>query len=261
MGELLVVVGVDGSPASYTALLWTLAEAGRTGARVRAVRCWTPILAKRWEAAVTTQPVPPIVEQEARAKRELAQVMAAALARMPHGATPVAVQHSVVRGPAGSGLVSQTAGADLLVVGHSHRSIEMLHRSVSWYCARHATCPVLVIPPAMATRRTLIPDRGGTRGTAAPARVPPSSRALVVRTVASGRRVAVGEGFTGSSRRTLPAVSPRPKRGCRPSRVRSELPRSGLVSCLCERRRLEGLWAASPFQALQAQIPDEGPAR
>jgi nucleotide-binding universal stress UspA family protein len=65
------------------------------------------------------------------------------------------VQHKVVRGPAGPGLVCQAADAELLVVGHGPRSIEMLHRSVSWYCVRHASCPVLVIPPVMATQRTL----------------------------------------------------------------------------------------------------------
>jgi nucleotide-binding universal stress UspA family protein len=152
-----VVVGVDGSPASYTALRWALAHAGRTGAWVCAVRCWMPVLARGWEAAVTAEPVPPLAEQEARAERELAEVVRAALVRVPRGATRVAVRQKVVRGLAGSGLVSQAAGADLLVVGHSPRSIEMLHRSVSWYCMRHATCPVLVIPPAMATRRTLTP--------------------------------------------------------------------------------------------------------
>ncbi|MBV9161365.1 MAG: universal stress protein [Pseudonocardiales bacterium] len=41
MSEQLVVVGVDGSPTSYTALRWALAYAGRTGARVRPVRCWS----------------------------------------------------------------------------------------------------------------------------------------------------------------------------------------------------------------------------
>jgi nucleotide-binding universal stress UspA family protein len=39
MSEQLVVVGVDGSPASYTALRWSLGNAGRTGAQVRAIRC------------------------------------------------------------------------------------------------------------------------------------------------------------------------------------------------------------------------------
>jgi nucleotide-binding universal stress UspA family protein len=58
MGEQVVVVGVDGSPASYTALRWALAHAARIGAQVRAVRCWTPIVARRWEAALTGEPVP-----------------------------------------------------------------------------------------------------------------------------------------------------------------------------------------------------------
>jgi nucleotide-binding universal stress UspA family protein len=71
------------------------------------------------------------------------------------------VQQQVVRSPAGPGLVSQAAGADLLVVGRCRRSIEVLHRSVSWYCVRHANCPVLVFPPAMATRRELTPLLAG----------------------------------------------------------------------------------------------------
>jgi nucleotide-binding universal stress UspA family protein len=153
MSEQLVVVGVDGSPASYTALRWTLAHAGGTGAQVCAVRCWTPVSAGGWEAAVTAEPVPPIIEQQARAEHELAQVVTAALARVPTHATQV--RQRAVRGPAGPGLVSEARGADLLVVGHGRRSIEMLHRSMTWYCVLHATCPVLVIPPAWATRRTL----------------------------------------------------------------------------------------------------------
>jgi nucleotide-binding universal stress UspA family protein len=47
----LIVLGVDGSPASYTALRWALAHAGRADARVHAARCWTPVVARRWEAA------------------------------------------------------------------------------------------------------------------------------------------------------------------------------------------------------------------
>ncbi|MGH3944659.1 MAG: universal stress protein [Pseudonocardiaceae bacterium] len=151
----LVVVGVDGSPASYTALRWALGFAGRTGARVHAVRCWLPVVARGWEAAVTSEPVPPPAEQQARAERELTEVVAAALARVPDGSTRVAVRQRVARGPAGPALVGAADGAALLVVGHGLRVAELLHRSVSWYCVRHATCPVLVIPPAMATRRTL----------------------------------------------------------------------------------------------------------
>ncbi len=157
MSEQLVVVGVDGSPASFTALRWALAHAGRTGAQVCAVRCWTPVFARGWEAAVTGEPVSPDSAQKARAERELGQVVTAAMAWVPEGAMRVGVRERVVRGPAGPVLISQAASADLLVVGHGPRSIELTHRSVSWYCVLHATCPVLVIPPAMATRRTLAP--------------------------------------------------------------------------------------------------------
>jgi hypothetical protein len=54
-------------------------------------------------------------------------------------------------------LVANADGADLLVVGHGPRVAELVHRSVSWYCVRNATCPVVVVPPAMATCRTLTP--------------------------------------------------------------------------------------------------------
>jgi nucleotide-binding universal stress UspA family protein len=80
MGAQELVVGVDGSPASYTALRCALANAGRTGAQVRAVLCWTPVAARGWEASATAEPVSSRAEQEARAGRELAQVVAAALA-------------------------------------------------------------------------------------------------------------------------------------------------------------------------------------
>lgn len=59
MGEQVVVVGVDGSPASYTALRWALGYVGRTGGRLRAVRCFRPVAVPAWEAAVTGEPVPP----------------------------------------------------------------------------------------------------------------------------------------------------------------------------------------------------------
>lgn len=62
----------------------------------------------------------------------------------------------VIRGPAGPTLVSAAADAQLLIVGHGHHVIDMMHRSVSWYCVRHAHCLMRVIPAAAATRRTLV---------------------------------------------------------------------------------------------------------
>jgi len=154
--EQRIVVGVDGSPASHTGLCWALARAERTGARVRAVRCWMPVVLKAWEVAVTAERIPPPAEQQARVERELAQVVAAAWLWVPNAAGTVALEQKVIRGPAGPILVSEAAEAELLIVGHGHRLIDMAHRSVSWYCLRHAHCPVMVIPSAAATRTTLL---------------------------------------------------------------------------------------------------------
>ena len=154
MDQQLIVVGVDGSPASHTGLCWALARAERTGARVRAVRCWMPVARMGWEFAVTAELHP--AEQQAWAEQELAQVVAAAWLWVPNATGRVALEQKVIRGPAGPTLVSEAAEAELLIVGHGHRLIDMAHRSVSWYCLRHAHCPVVVIPSAAATRRTLL---------------------------------------------------------------------------------------------------------
>ncbi|MBV9057553.1 MAG: universal stress protein [Pseudonocardiales bacterium] len=156
MGERLLVVGIDGSPASHTGLVWALTHAQRTGARVRAVRCWMPVLVKAWEAAVTGEPVAPVAEQRARARRQLAQAVAAAWLWVPHAVGQVDLEQKVLYGLAGPTLVSAATDAELLIVGHGHHMIDMRHRSVSWYCVRHSHCPVLVIPAAAATRKTLI---------------------------------------------------------------------------------------------------------
>ncbi|MDQ3827311.1 MAG: universal stress protein, partial [Actinomycetota bacterium] len=155
-GEQLVVVGVDGSPASYTALRWALSHAGRTGARVRAIRCWMPVMFKAWEVAITAEPVPTVAEQRGRAERELAQAVAAAWLWVPNAAGQIDVEQKARYGLAGPTLVSAAADAGLLVVGHGHHVIDLMHRSVSWYCLRHAQCPVLVIPAAATSRKTLL---------------------------------------------------------------------------------------------------------
>jgi nucleotide-binding universal stress UspA family protein len=51
MGELRVV-GVDGSPASYTALQWALAYAGRTGATMPAAPLAVTMAAHPLPAAI-----------------------------------------------------------------------------------------------------------------------------------------------------------------------------------------------------------------
>ncbi|MEA2202817.1 MAG: hypothetical protein QOI89_3522 [Solirubrobacteraceae bacterium] len=99
---------------------------------MRVVRCWQPVYATVWEAAVTGEPVPSIAAQQVRSERELAQIVAAAL-----GQSPAAALGSVARGLAGRVLVAVAAGAALLVVGsHGHRRIhDLLAESTTPYCA------------------------------------------------------------------------------------------------------------------------------
>jgi hypothetical protein len=131
MGEQVMVVGAEGFPASYTSLREALARAARIGAQLHAVRSGTPVVASRWEAAATGEPVPAEAEHKARAERELTQVVAAALVPVPEATTRVAARHSVVRGSAGPVLVGEADGADLPVVGQGPRVAGLLRRSVS----------------------------------------------------------------------------------------------------------------------------------
>jgi nucleotide-binding universal stress UspA family protein len=163
MRERVVVVGVDGSPASYNALRWALSYSRYVAGRVRAIRCWMPVLARVWEATLTDQPVPPISALQAQAERELADVVTAAVTHERPSPT-VTVEQEVIRGPAGPALVAQASAADLLVVGHARRLVEIRHRSVSWYCVRHAGCPVVVVPPPVGMHRLVA---RGPRGTLA----------------------------------------------------------------------------------------------
>src|SRR5215471_5227320 len=103
-GSDVVVVGVDGSPASAVALAWAARYAKATGASIRAVRAW------HYPAAVGPAPVgvaPASVSGEvADAQREeLDQAVAAALGDNP----PVAVDSKVVYGHPAQALVDESA--------------------------------------------------------------------------------------------------------------------------------------------------------
>jgi nucleotide-binding universal stress UspA family protein len=99
----VVVVGVDGSPASLTAVKWADHYASATG-----------------------------VVEKARADLTL-----------PDGRVEVHVEE----GAAGPVLVSESAGAQALVVGsQGHRAVStLLLGSVSAYCLHRAGCPVVVV--------------------------------------------------------------------------------------------------------------------
>lgn len=131
----VIVVGVDGSPASRDAVAWAAKQAKLTGASLRAVASW------RWPNYITR--VPPGVDPAADTRQTLDDVLAEALAEH----ADVEVTRHVVEGPPGPALLTQAVGAELLVVGAKGRAAfpGMLLGSVAEYCVRNGECPVVVV--------------------------------------------------------------------------------------------------------------------
>ena len=132
-----IVVGVDGSPDSGEALRWALAQAEATGAQVHAVCAW--------EVPVTVLLMPTATEQD-YADRAV-QVLDQTLAEVVGDAPPVVVRAEALEGRPARVLVTQAAGADLLVIGsHGRGELPGMHLgSVASYCVHHAPCPVVLL--------------------------------------------------------------------------------------------------------------------
>ncbi|GHG55088.1 universal stress protein [Flavimobilis marinus] len=139
-GRPRVVVGVDGSPASRTALQHAAEAAQRLGAELHAVMCWQITTmgllpdAQGW--------VPPEEAYRKHVAGTLTTTLAAAGLSGRDDVVPV-VEHA----PAARGLLAHAAGAERLVVGS--RGLggfdRLLLGSISSQVLEHATCPVTII--------------------------------------------------------------------------------------------------------------------
>jgi nucleotide-binding universal stress UspA family protein len=134
-----IVVGVDGSEASESALRWAAGQAGLTGATLRAVTAWQVPL--RTYGGAMPSPVSHEVDDDAH--RQLNETVAHVLGNEP--GPPIVT--AVLQGHPAPALVEAAAGAELLVVGSRGYGYfaGMLLGSVSAYCAAHAPCPVVII--------------------------------------------------------------------------------------------------------------------
>ncbi|HEY9373734.1 universal stress protein [Streptomyces sp.] len=136
-----VVVGVDGSPASYEALRWAVRHARQIGATVDVVATYDV-------PGAVGRSAPPVAAafDEEEARLALAEKIRTVVPQT--GEVPM-VEH-VVRGsnPA-KVLIAASAGAELLVVGSRGRGgfASLLLGSVSQQCAVHASCPVVIVRP------------------------------------------------------------------------------------------------------------------
>jgi len=146
-----IVVGVDGSESSADAVRWALDEARKRGAEVHVVTAWhtdpppmegpPPMVGIPYRAKEAA-----LAEQQAQQDKVMDAVRDATEGVTVH-------RHMVGQWPPRA-LVHISADADLLVLGrHGHSWLaEKLLGSVSAYCVRHATCPV-VITPAQRTEK------------------------------------------------------------------------------------------------------------
>ncbi|MEW1636898.1 universal stress protein [Streptomyces sp. NPDC093801] len=135
-----IVVGVDGSPSSRTALRWAVAYAGLVGAAVEAVTAWEIPGEASWSApAVDAE----FDEEEAEKLLvdEVRTVLGEAGSRL--------VRERLVHGHPVEVLVDAAEGADMLVVGSRGRGgfRRALLGSVSQQVALHAPCPVTIVRP------------------------------------------------------------------------------------------------------------------
>ncbi|WP_406466513.1 universal stress protein [Streptomyces sp. NBC_01594] len=135
-----VVVGVDGSPASYEALRWAVRYARLVAATVDAVAAYELPGAIGWSA--------PAVDAEFD-KTQSRQSMTDEIQKVLLQVGEVPMEEHLVRGGAAEALIAASVGAKLLVVGSRGRGgfASLLLGSVSQQCAAHASCPVVIVRP------------------------------------------------------------------------------------------------------------------
>jgi nucleotide-binding universal stress UspA family protein len=131
-----LVLGVDGSPSSRSALEWAALEASRRHLPVRLVSAWST-----YYAVDTLGLAQSIVMDHCTAILEQARQ---AIAAVDPTITVTTVTHM---GPAALAIVEESVGAELVVVGsRGHRAIPaLLIGATSLEVAAHAHCPVVVV--------------------------------------------------------------------------------------------------------------------
>jgi nucleotide-binding universal stress UspA family protein len=140
-----IVVGVDGSPASRTALEWASDEAVRHGSELVVLTAWLPTpppLAGTSSTVPTHGAIDAREDTRETAKQLLMETIRDVLGEDP----PVLVHPQVKEGHAAKLLIDLSEDADLLVVGsRGHGGFAgMLLGSVSQHVAAYAKCTVVV---------------------------------------------------------------------------------------------------------------------
>lgn len=139
-GPAPVVVGVQGRSGDDEVLAFAVAEAATRGSELTAVLAWRDRSA---EAALGG--FGPLIDWGA-ADEEKRRLLAETVARWRADAPDVPIHEMVVRDHAAGALLAASEGADLLVVGHRHRSRLARLGSTTNGVLHRAACPVAVVP-------------------------------------------------------------------------------------------------------------------
>jgi nucleotide-binding universal stress UspA family protein len=133
--EARIVVGFDGSAESQSALEWAARQAELTGLSLEIVAAW------EWPSSLGWAPMPGY-DPVAETKKLLEPILVSLRASRPK----ISVGWKVVQGHPALVLVTESRGAELLVVGSRGHGefVGMLIGSTSEYCVANAACPVVV---------------------------------------------------------------------------------------------------------------------
>lgn len=162
-----IVVGVDGSPASASALDHAVLEARATDRPLRVVHGWTTPV---WMGGIPGFGYNVLATRDDSARHAaqvLDQQLEALRTRLPESAD-VKVLHETLEGDAKRVLVEASQDAGLLVVGgHGDGLVRgALLGSVTNHVLHHATCPVMVVPdpgsPSRVVQRVIVGVDGST---------------------------------------------------------------------------------------------------
>jgi nucleotide-binding universal stress UspA family protein len=137
-----IVVGVDGSPDSRSALEWASDEAVHHGSELVLLTAWLPT-PPPLAGTSSTLPTHGVTNPRETAKELLMETIRDVLGEDP----PVLVQPQIKEGHAAKLLIDLSEDADLLVVGSSGHGgfARMLLGSVSQHVAAHGKCTVVLV--------------------------------------------------------------------------------------------------------------------
>ncbi len=132
-----IVVGIDGSECSLTALHWAAQQAHLTGSSLEVVMSWER---PQWGSGF-------ILPDNYDPASDAHKMLEDAIQKVRGAFSEVKFTPEVVEGHPAPALVEAARGADLLVVGsRGHGEFSgMLLGSVSQYCAHHVSCPITIV--------------------------------------------------------------------------------------------------------------------